>query len=507
MLENKITGSLFYRVFNYKYFFRIILFIFIFEALWIALSSAYPMGFDEDFHLGIIRLFASHISPFWAHQPRNADVFGAIARDPSYLYQYLMSFIYRLITLFTSNQSVIVIILRFINIGLVAWGLVLFRKLLLKTKASISKINFSLLIFILLPVFPLLAAQINYDNLFFPLTALTFILTINLADKIFAKKFDTLLLFQIIILCILTSLVKYAFLPIALIVFLYLIFEINKNIKIKNCISLIKNDLQKLSYLKKAYLLIILILSIGLFSQRYAVNLVKYHTVIPDCSRVLSIKECSVYGPWIRDYNFKINKIDTEIGTEKNLITYSADWFYGMWLRTYFSVSGPALNYQSRGPMPIPSISGIFFACLGLIATIFTFKKILNKYNSHHILFLLLACFFYVAVLWLDEFKAFRETGQPVAINGRYVFPVILPLILILVIGTSIALAKYQKLKMFLAVVCLLCLIWGGGLLTFILRSNDVWYFNSRLVRNINHAVQRTIGPISPGFSTPGEFL
>ncbi|MGC1177032.1 MAG: hypothetical protein WA843_03080, partial [Candidatus Saccharimonadales bacterium] len=31
------------------------------QAAWIALSGRYPMAFDEDFHLGIIRLYAHHI--------------------------------------------------------------------------------------------------------------------------------------------------------------------------------------------------------------------------------------------------------------------------------------------------------------------------------------------------------------------------------------------------------------------------------------------------------------
>ena len=41
-----------------------------------------------------------------------------------------MSFPYRLVEAITSSQAVQVIFLRFINIGLFAWGLVLYRRLL-----------------------------------------------------------------------------------------------------------------------------------------------------------------------------------------------------------------------------------------------------------------------------------------------------------------------------------------------------------------------------------------
>ena len=464
------------------------------------------MAFDEDFHLGIIRLYASHISPFWIHQPGGANTYGAVARDPSYLYQYVMSFPYRLITLFTHKQSVIVIFLRIINIALFANGLYLFKRLLTRTGASLAKINFTLLVFILIPVVPLLAAQINYDNLFFLLTAAVLILTIDLADYLFKKKVDVSLLVFVISLCLLASLVKYAFLPIAAIVGLYIIFEVLKNLGVKPFIKYLVQDWQRLTTLRKVVLVLPLIISIGLFYQRYGVNVIKYHTPIPDCSKVLTINQCKQYGPWIRDYNFKINRIDTEIGTEKNVLTFTADWFYGMWLRTFYSLSGPGDDYQSRGPLPIPSLSATFFAAIGIIAALAAYKKVLKNTNAHHVLFLTLVAVFYTIALYLDEYRAFADTGQPVAINGRYIFPVILPVILILVVGLAV-LIRNSRLRTALAVLCIVGLCWGGGVLTFILRSNDYWYWNSSIVRSANHGVQQIIGPVTPGNGNPALYL
>src|SRR5665213_199085 len=172
------------------------------------------MAFDEDFHLGIIRLYAHHLSPFWSSQPQGANMFGAVARDPSYLYQYLMSFPYRLISLFTGDQTIQVIILRFINIGLFASSMVLYRRLMMKTGASRALVHLCLLIFVLIPISPLLAAQINYDNLLLPVTALALLLAANFDARLTKqKKLDTKLLLQLLTLCLLASLVKYAFLP------------------------------------------------------------------------------------------------------------------------------------------------------------------------------------------------------------------------------------------------------------------------------------------------------
>ena len=141
------------------------------------------MAFDEDFHFGIIRLYAQQWSPFFAHQPAGGNVYGALTSDPSYLYHYLMSFPYRLTTLFTSSQTLQIIALRFIDVDgddvLVTWSLVLFHRVLLKAKASVGLANVTLLFFILVPVVPLLAAQINYDDLLLPLTALALLMTLE----------------------------------------------------------------------------------------------------------------------------------------------------------------------------------------------------------------------------------------------------------------------------------------------------------------------------------------
>lgn len=57
-----------------------ILGLFVVEAMWVMVSGRYPMAFDEDYHFGIIKLYAQQWSPFFAHQPVGANVFGAIVR-------------------------------------------------------------------------------------------------------------------------------------------------------------------------------------------------------------------------------------------------------------------------------------------------------------------------------------------------------------------------------------------------------------------------------------------
>ena len=126
-------------------FFTAIMVLFLIEAVWIALSAAYPMVFDENTQFGIIQLHAQQWSPIFTHQPAHAGFAGALTRDPSYLYHYLLSFPYRLLSAITTSQMVQVVGLRLINVAFFATGLVLFRRLLLKTKVSPAIVNVTIL--------------------------------------------------------------------------------------------------------------------------------------------------------------------------------------------------------------------------------------------------------------------------------------------------------------------------------------------------------------------------
>jgi hypothetical protein len=481
------------------------------QAGWIALTSHYPMAFDEDFHLGIIKIYAHHLNPFLASQPADADMFGALARDPSYLYHYIFSFPYRLIHLFTSSETTIIIVLRFLNIGLFAGGLVVFRKLLRRLRSPDAISNACLLFFVLIPVVSQLAGQINYDNLFIPAIAADLLLTLKFTERIRIKKqLDIRLLLLMLSAWLLTSLVKYATLPVFAASIIYAFAQLFRVFgphvpvwyrAVKD--NYISHSDSAVSHLKLISLILVTFMSIGLFSQRYGINLVRYHTPVPDCSKVLSIKQCSAYGPWIRDYDFSINKVDEA----HNPLVFTGDWLYGMWLRLYFAVDGPATMYQSRGPLPVPALSAIGVSVAGLLVTVLAFRKVLKNYQASTLVLFVGISVVYISTLWFDEYRAYVRTGQPVAINGRYLLP-FLPLLLVLgALAGRELLRKYPRVFYSVSGLILVSQLWGGGALTYILRSNDTWYRPSHAIRDANHAVQAVLGPVTPGYNQPAEFL
>jgi hypothetical protein len=477
--------------------------LFCIQALWIALSNRYPMAFDEDYHLGIIRLYAEHGLPFWSSQPTGADTFGPVYRDPSYLYHYTMSFIYRFIALFTDNQSAQVILLRVLNIGFLATSLPIFRALLKKLGASNIVTNFVLLLYVLIPVLPLLAAQINYDNVFIPLVALLLYWLTSFSIELWRyKRTNTRLLIYILILGVYGSLVKYPFLPFALAatacvaILMYVTYRSGK----KALLSL-GFGLTLMTKRLRWILLALFIIGTMLFAERYGMNLLRYQTPVPPCHVALSEQQCRAYGPWLRDATLENNKQDGV----SNPFPYAWAWIYGMWFRLFFTVDGPPTGYQTRGPLTLPGLSAAAFGVASMTLCGIFAMAILKR---HRVLLPALAvCLFYITVLFLDGLEAYLRTGKPVAINGRYLLPVLPVLFLLAVYAWEHLLGSRPILKRSLATLAILGMVWGGGVLTFILRSSDVWYWDNATVRSVNFNVRNVVGPITPGADMPTQYL
>jgi uncharacterized membrane protein len=241
-----------------------------------------------------------------------------------------------------------------------------------------------------------------------------------------------------------------------------------------------------------------------LFAERYVINTVRYHTPVPDCSKILTVKQCSAYGPWIRDYYLNTHKDGSE---SKNPFEFSGDWFYGMWLRTFFSVDGPATDFQTRGPLVLPAISAIVLAVGAVLASVWAWRRLLKRYEAPVLWLFLVVSGVYIVILWLDEYRAFLRTGQSVAINGRYLLPVDLLLFVIGALALNQLLRRWPVAKTTLFGLALICFIWGGGGLTYKLRSSDSWYWPNSPLKGANHAIQRDVGPLVPGYRNSTEFM
>ena len=469
-----------------------VLVFFCIEALWVACSAVYPMAFDEDFHVGVIKIYSHHWLPFLSAQPDGAGQFGPVARDPSYAYHWLMSFPYRIVAALTHSEAAQVVTLRLINVALFGYGLVLFRKVLARANVSRPLANVSLAIFILIPIVPVLAGQINYDNLLFPVTAGLCLLVFSAYRDMREDVIPLRTLVWLAVLAMFGCLVKYAFLPLVLAAVLFLgatgirAFRGRWN----KLLPAVKTSFAGIGAKSRLGLLVALLLSTVLFAQRYVLNVAAYHTPLPDCSAVLSTDACMSYGPWARNYTYEQSKVSVSA----NPFSYAWTWVQGMHFRLFFSINGPAGGFTNYPPAPLPSATAIVVGVCGVLAVVIYWRRVFA--NRSYLVFLLLLCGAYVLTLWLDNYMEYLETGQPVAINGRYLLLILLPLAAVFGRGLSTALRPWPQLKAIAAALAILLFLQGGGVSGFILRSDSTWYWPNKTVEHTNNAAKDILQPL-----------
>lgn len=485
-------------VLNSQRFFWAVILFFVFEATWIALSAKYPMAFDENFHFGLIKTYTHYWLPFLSNQPAGADAFGAVPRDPSYLYHYVMSFPYRLIAHFVYSQTIQVIILRFINIALFTTGIILFRRLLCRVGMPMKFMNITFALFVLLPFVPLLAGQINYDNLIFPLVAWACLITLTATEEFKVGKPSARTQLTLVIVCVFASLVKYEFMPVfaGIVLFLLVVLKHNNHTKVRALYKKLLRSWHGQSVYSQVLLVALLVISLGLFAQRDGVNLVKYHTFTPNCSKVLSVKSCSKYPPW--DFNYHDHK-DVEKskadGTMKyeNPVSYTGWWMYWMWYRTFFAVDGPK-KFTNYPPLPLPAAMGAIVIVVGIIALCVCWRHVLK--NNLYMQFFLIVSIVYLATLWIEGYLTYRYTGVFEIMNSRYLLPVLLLLAALMGKALYGLTRRLPVLRVSFAVIALVFFLEGGGFLTFIVRSDENWDWQNNTVIHVNNAARKALKPV-----------
>lgn len=492
-----------------KFFYGVVALLII-QGIWMALTARYPMAFDENFHFGVIQIYANQWSPFITSTPPDSGAYGELIRTTSYLYHYLMSFPYRFIALFTHDQTVQVILLRFINIALFAGGLVAFRRLLRQLKISSGIVNFSLFILVLIPVVPFLAGQINYDNLTFLLVPLTGLLAISCSNTLTKKGYLPAVSF-VLLLCIgmLGSLVKYAFTPIFAGALLYVGYMIFKHKKYGKVFKGAWKSFTRLPVIAMFSLATLLIISSGLFAERYGENVLVYGAIEPDCADVESVEHCSQYGPWERNYGIEMSNQEKGNTGIPNLAIFLPNWVDGMMHRLYFAIN---YNYTNYKELPLPIAAAYTMGFIGLALACFYWRLLIKNPRF------LLAAFIvglYVLALLYTNFKDYIHYKAMLAINGRYLIP-ILPLafgvmatacslFIKRVVAVRTRFKKPQLVQFALVAAIIILTLQGGGILTFAVRSDSGWYWKNPTAEALGGGLKNIATPLIFGAKDRGK--
>ena len=470
-------------------FFYVVVGVLVLQAAWIALTARYPLPFDENFHFGLIQQHAKQLLPFFTHQPDDTAVFGPVARDPSYLYHYLLSFPYRLLTHVTGSVATQIIALRFINIGFFIAGLFVYRKLLSELKIGRALSHTVLLFFVLLPVAPLLAGQINYDNLILYLTGLLFLYSVRLMNALRSgHKPDTpiamKLVLQILLVGAVGSIVKFSFAPIFFAIIVVFSWCLWRQSRAAHGVRFVIESGQA-NKLKLILLGLLAVLTLALCVERYGINLLQYHNPVPKCEKVLSISECQEYSPWARDYLFASTYPSPAL---KGVLVYPAVWVHRTVYETMFSVTSyiyepwGTVTYIPEPPLTVANYTAWAIVCLGVVMAVRAWRSIWNIISLRG---LLIVAAFYISLLFVQNFAMYIHTGEAVAIHGRYLVPIYPILLLVLAIGFRSFIGQWRSIrqpnqanyKVVLLIVTLCLFLQGAGIVGWIIRSDPSWYW------------------------------
>lgn len=463
------------------WFFRIILSLFFISSAWIALASIYPMAFDEEFHYGLVQIYAGSWLPYGITHTSDMAQYGAATADASYLFHYLMSFPYRILDAVGLANDTIIIALRFINIAFVIVALAIFRRAFLDAGVGRATTHVALALVATIPVFTVLAAHINYDNLLLPIIAWCVLLIVHLTKQAYAGKPLRLRESLLLAFAVLIGMsVKYAFLPLALAMFVWLLWLVVVSYRkhkqtISSQLASYKTEWRTASKRARRLAIGLAVISV-FFASHYVTNGLSYGNPIPTCEQVFSETECQAYGPWYRNQLLVAMK-----PASFQPVTYpeylATEWFPGMTQRLTFAVAGKTNDFQTELPFPALVISYVSLAVVGMVA--FTIQLIRRR-SSWFMMFAGLLTLIYAGVLSVKLYGSYVSTAEPIAINGRYLLP-LLPLLTVAFIQALRNILAPVSSRILAAVTALVfawLIVCGAGAITYIVLAHEHWFWN-----------------------------
>lgn len=411
-------------------FFWVLIALFVAETMYLAYMSAFQMAFDEAYHVRLIEFFSTHANPVISTQTSYFDV-GNILHSPSWLYHYALSYPYRLFQL-VGNEQATIIGLRFINIGIAVASLLVALNILTKLMVAPALRNLILGLVMFTPVFTLLSAQTNYDNAVVLVSFLLVLLTLTIREiLVVGKTLPVIPLLQWATLSCFGSLIKYSVLPMIIGTGVWIVYLLTQYFR---------RSKTGLDAIKKAYFaaskpilfawLGLLVIGFALFTTYYGTNLVRYHSPVPQCDQVLDVDKCKKYYAWNRNYTLALNR--ENVTSIDNPAMYTYHWVVEVWYQMYAQI------IPTGGIVPIHKFfygSLLLLSALGVLTSLAVAKKIAKKYPA--LIGLTFVNFIYLILLWSRNYHDYTNLGAAVAVQGRYLAPILLCYYALLVLGVA----------------------------------------------------------------------
>lgn len=388
---------------------KVIIITFVLQCIYIALTFRFGVPPDELTHIGFIEFYANNsLSPIIDSQA-DKFVFGEMTRDPSYLYHYLMSLVYRVLPLPIVWKYFVI---RLFSVVAATLTIIASVKLAKRLKISDASINVGLLIVTSLSQFMMMSSVVNNDAMIWLVSSLTLLCLFELSRT---KNINYLLASGILVL--IGSLTKKTFLPLGLffgIVGLVLL--------IGNYKKILQKDRFK-NWLSVA-LLAVLVIVFGLFAERILVNVFRYKSIDPNCDKIHSVEECRDFGIYGRnEYFIKIRPDNPALLSFPSFVSY---WYFQS-VDSTVDIDTQFWSHDTRPPYIVTTLIGLLAAFGFWQMLAFSFKYRNTRDSKTYFVFVGAVTTIVIANLVLNYQLYHLYARLGFATHGRYLFAVIVP--------------------------------------------------------------------------------
>lgn len=437
------------------------------QAVWLAWHSAYPMAFDEGYHLQIIQFFSTRLNPIITQQDPSTYGLGNLVQNTSWLYHYLMSYAYQLLAL-SGSLRIEVIGLRFINIGIMIGALlVLYRLLGALGMRGIAR-GLVVLLVAFTPEVTVLAAHINYDSLVLLLTLLACHYMVRFIRELRLGTPTITTAGMLLIISSFGLLSKFSFLPIfagiLLVTGTYWLLAVRRRTR---PLQALLQSWQQTTTGTRVGLAVGLAVGMGIAVGLYGHGLVRYHNLTPSCDQVLSVEACSNYYAWNRNYTLAQQR--PAVLQLDGPVAYTYHWVVEWWYQLHAAIiPGGGIAHIAR------SFYALLLATstIAIVVSTLMARRVIRAYTL--IVPLLGVSAVYMIGLWLRNFSDYRHLGEAVGVQGRYIIPILAFYYTYLVLGAREAIQAWVKpafvlhAQRALVIYVVVLFVWFGGAVRYI---------------------------------------
>jgi 4-amino-4-deoxy-L-arabinose transferase-like glycosyltransferase len=218
------------------------------------------------------------------------------------------------------------------------------------------------------------------------------------------------------------------------------------------------------------YFLIPICILLALNFGVYGINLIRYQSLTPKCLDVLTYEQCLENGVFVRDNEWipaeEVRFFDMVFSGERiDPVRYMGLWTWEMAKRIY-GIMGDSSLFASNIILPFY----LFFFLIALILGILNWKDFSKE--SKYITYV--TVFYLLILLFVQNYNMYLKRGYPtLALQGRYMFPVISSSYVLFVLVLNSIEKKWLKGLIFVSLILLFVI---GCIPFFIMNVDQSWF-------------------------------